>query len=244
MPVNRAQTRGFEYVSGFGEGVTPRGDREQVVFRYASDRCPDDEFHIPDAPVRAFRDDRGRVQLMLASRHTRRMIGSDLASVAVDPAHRVVLPSHDEPEVSSYDNLEWIASLYTTDGRTIHALVHNEYQGWKHAPEECETEVACWFNAITLATSTDGGERYVHRSAPEHRIAGFPRRYVPNTGPVGYFMPSNIVARDGWCYALVRALNGRRDDPAYPDQPRGDCLIRSADPSDPHSWRGWDGSEF
>jgi hypothetical protein len=125
----------------------------------------------------------------------------------------------------------------------VHALVHNEYHGWEHWPE-CKNERLCWVNAVTLATSTDGGASYAHRPAPKHAVATFPYRFAPNTGPMGYFMPSNIVAREGWYYALVRALNGPRDAPAYPAHPRGDCLIRTRDLSEPASWRGWDGEEF
>ncbi len=234
---------GFSYIHAFGDGVTPVSESEEMVFDYSRDHCPSDPFHIPDCPVRAFRDDRGRVQLILASRHTRRMIGPELDSVAVEPECNVILESDGRDDHMTYDNLEWIAATYTDDGKTVHALVHNEYHGWEHSPE-CTDERGCWLNSITLATSADGGARYMHRAAPRHVVAAFPYRYSPNTGPMGYFMPSNIVARDGWYYALVRALNGPRDSPAYPVQGRGDCLIRTHDLSDPRAWRGWDGNEF
>jgi hypothetical protein len=233
----------FLYVKAFGAGVAPLCDREQVVFDYSEDRCPADPFHIPDSPVRAFRDDRGRVQLILASRHTRRMIGPELDAVAVEPEGQVILDSHGSEDHTTYDNLEWITATYTSDGQTVHALVHNEYHGWRHFPE-CKSERGCWLNAVTLATSHDGGASYAHRAAPGHAVATFPYRFVPNTGPMGYFMPSNIVERDGCHYALVRALNGPRNAPAYPAQARGDCLIATNDLSDPAAWRGWDGERF
>ena len=234
---------GFHYITAFGEDVEPLSDREQVVFDYSDDHCATDPFHIPDAPVRAFRDDRDRVQLILASRRTRRMLGPDLDSVAVEPGGGVILPSHEREDPATYDNLEWIAATHTEDGRTVHALVHNEYHGWEHSPE-CRSERACWQNAVTLATSTDGGASYSHAPAPTHRVATFPHRYAPNTGPAGYFMPSNIVRRAGGYYALVRALNGPREAPAYPLQRRGNVLIRTNDLADPGSWRAWDGEGF
>jgi hypothetical protein len=125
----------------------------------------------------------------------------------------------------------------------VHALVHNEFHGWEHSPE-CQTERGCWSNAVTLATSHDAGASYEHPAAPAHRVATFPYPYAPNTGPMGYFMPSNIVSRDGWHYALVRALNGPRDAPAYPAQRRGNVLMRTRDLADPRSWRGWSGEAF
>jgi hypothetical protein len=233
----------FDYVTGFGEGVEPLCEREVMVFDYSEDHCESDPFHFPDAPARAFRDDRGRVQLILASRHTRRMVGPTLDSVSVEPGCEVVFPSHDSADHTTYDNLEWITATHTADGRTVHALVHNEYHGWEHSPE-CRNERLCWLNSVTLATSTDGGASYAHAPAPQHGVATFPYRYAPNTGPLGFFMPSNIVERDGRYHALVRALNGPRDAPAYPAQVRGNVLIATHDLADARSWRGWDGSGF
>jgi hypothetical protein len=233
----------FAYITGFGESVEPRAEREETVFDYSTDHCEADPFHIPDAPVRAFRDDRGRVQLIMASRHTRRMVGPSLDAVAVEPDGEMILPSHERTDHTSYDNLEWITATHTTDGKTVHALVHNEYHGWEFT-RECESERACWMNSITLATSTDAGASYEHAPPPEHRVATFPYRYAPNTGPIGYFMPSNIVDRDRWHYALVRGFNGPRSAPAYPAHGRGNVLIRCDDLSAPGSWRAWDGSAF
>jgi hypothetical protein len=233
----------FQYITAFGEDVEPLSEREQIVFDYSEDHCEDDPFHIPDAPVRAFRDDRERVHLIVASRHSRRMLGPDLESVAVEPDCPVILFSHESLDHSTYDNLEWLTATYTADGRTVHALVHNEYQGWMHLAE-CASERGCWLNTITLATSTDGGASFAHAPAPEHRVASFPHQFVANTGPIGYFMPSNIVERDGWYYVLVRAFNGPRDAPAYPDQCRGNVLIRTENLADAASWRAWDGGHF
>jgi hypothetical protein len=236
-------THAFAYITGFGEDVEPRCEREEAVFDYSEDHCRADPFHIPDAPVRAFRDDQERVQLILASRHTRRMLGASLDTVAVEPSCATILPSHEHQEPATYDNLEWITATYTSDGRTIHALLHNEYHGWEHEPE-CESERACWLNSVTSAISTDGGASYGHAAAPDHRVATFPYRYAANTGPMGYFMPSNIVERQGSYCALVRALNGPAGAPAYPAQGRGNVLLATDDLADPRAWRGWDGNEF
>jgi hypothetical protein len=172
------------------------------------------------------------------------MLGPELGELAVDPSCAVILASDEDEDPSSYDNHEWITATHTIDGETVHALVHNEYQGWRHFPSECTSERGCWFNAITLATSVDGGASYRHRPPPAHRVATFPYRYASNTGPAGFFMPSNIVEKDGFHYALVRALNGPRQAAAYPAQQRGNCLIRTRDLSDPGAWRAWDGEDF
>ena len=66
-------------------------------------------------------------------------------------------------------------------------------------------------------------------------MASIPYAYVPDTGPVGVFTPSNIVRneRDGFFYALVYR-NIR-------NQTIGNCLIRTRDLGDPSSWRAWSG---
>ena len=123
-----------------------------------------------------------------------------------------------------FDDREWITAPYTTDGRTVHALVHDEYQGDKH-PGRCPSEeyLKCWYNSITLARSTDGGRTFTHAAPPRHLVASVPYRYEPDAGPFGLFQPSNIVRRpeDGYYYALIRAQ-------AYGAQRGGTCVMRTA----------------
>ena len=122
----------------------------------------------------------------------------------------------------------------------MYALLHNEYQGYRH-PGRCPSGeyFKCWYNAVTLATSRDGGRTFTHAPAPRHLVANVPYRYVPDEGPVGVFSPSNIVRNpdDGHYYALVTTQG-------YKAQREGNCLMRTADLSDPRAWRAWDGSAF
>ncbi len=121
-------------------------------------------------------------------------MGSELAS---DPAR--------------FADHEWLAAPYTQDGRTVYSLVHNEYQGDKY-PGQCPSGeyLECWYNAVTLAVSRDGGRTYRHVAAPPaHRVASLPYVYEPDSGPYGYFAPSNIVLnrKDGYHYAMLRAAD-------------------------------------
>ncbi len=97
----------------------------------------------------------------------------------------------------------------------------------------------CWYNAITLATSTDKGATYSHPAAPQHLVAVPPYPYVPDSGAWGYMAPSNIVynQKDGFFYALVSAQ-------AHLLQQRGTCVMRTKTLDDPTSWRAWDGTGF
>jgi len=149
----------------------------------------------------------------------------------------VIMNSHMNASPSKYDDHEWLASLYTLDGNTIHALIHDEYQAYLYDPACNGNYFNCWYNAITSAISTDGGASYGHAIAPSHRVASIPYPYTPNTGPIGYFAPSNIIEKDGYYYAMIQATS-------YQAQQQGICLMRTNDLADPTTWRAWDGTGF
>jgi hypothetical protein len=208
----------------------------QIVFDWTTDRCED--LDIPDLPVRAFRGSDGRAQLIAAHFVNRRFIGQNLDHVTHDCS--VVLGSDFNPDPAAFDDHEWIAAPYTPDGTTVYALVHDEYHGWEH-PGQCAAGtfyIKCWYNAITLAVSTDGGRSYTDHPSPR-LVASVPYRYVPGDGPTGVFSPSNIVhnPKDGFFYSLVY-VNLR-------DTYVGNCLIRTTNLADPGSWRAWNsGTSF
>ena len=100
----------------------------EVVFNGTTDRCEDSDY--PDLPVRAFRDSNGKVQLVSGSApRVYRFIGDSLDTVSRD-CSAPVIASTESFDPSQYDNQELIGALYTLDGLTIHALVHNEFIGW------------------------------------------------------------------------------------------------------------------
>lgn len=207
---------------------------EEIVFDWTRDRCDDEDF--PDLPVRAFRDHLGRVQLLRSHYRTRRLIGPTLDDVKRDCL--VVIDSRGRPDPSDYDGHQWLAAVHTEDGQHIVGLVHNEHQGHRYAGQ-CPSGIysRCWYNSITSVESFDGGESYTRPPVPGQRLASLPYRFQPDTGPSGYFEPSNIVTKDGHAYVLVRTMITRAQD-------WGTCLLRSATPGDPTSWRAWDGSGF
>jgi hypothetical protein len=204
----------------------------QVIFDWTTDRCADPD--IPDLPARAFRDAEGRAQLISADDINRRFVGPDLDHLTHDCS--IVLGSDSNSDPAAFDDREWIGATYTTDGRTVYALLHDEYHGWEH-PGQCATSTydeRCWYNAITLAVSTDGGRSYADHPSPR-LVASVPYRYVPDGGPAGVFTPSNIVhnPRDGYYYSLVYVNLQQRYI--------GNCLIRTRNLADPGSWRAWTG---
>jgi hypothetical protein len=208
--------------------------QRQVVFDWSSQAC--ETMNYPDLPARAFRDAAGQTQLLLSHYDNYRLVGPSLDGLAVDCDP--VMLSHRSPSVRRYEDREWIGSIFTRDGSTIWALVHDEYQGNRHRGR-CPSGryIRCWYNAITLARSLDGGRSYSHASPPRQLVAASPHRYRPDRGPAGVFTPSNIVpGKGGWLYALVRVRE--------PGVVRGTCVIRTRRIEDPGSWRAWDGARF
>jgi len=207
----------------------------QVVFDWSEEACQAGNY--PDLPARAFRDYRGRVQLLLSHYLNYRLVGPSLDRL--QPDCDPVMASREDPHPAAFADREWIASIFTRDGRTIWALVHDEYQGNRH-PGRCPSRsyYRCWYNAVTLARSNDGGRSYrpVRRRSP--RLVAAPSfRYRPELGMRGVFAPSNIVrGGDGALYVLVRVrdLDGRG----------GVCVLRSAGLSSRGGWRAWDGIGF
>jgi hypothetical protein len=213
--------------------------RPLMVFDWT--RSPCEAIVTPDAPARALRDDQGRTQLILSRYVNARLIGSDLLNLK--PRCEPILTSQLNPDPAQFADKEWITSIYTADGRTIYALVHNEYHGWEH-PGMCEQQAhtvikECWYNAINLALSRDGGRTFSSPHAGRRLVASIPYRYIPGMGPAGIFQPSNIVRRstDDYFYALVRAED-------YKAQESGTCVMRTLRLSDAASWRAWDGDAF
>jgi hypothetical protein len=205
----------------------------QVVFDWSRSACSGAE--EPDLPARAVRDNTGRVHLFLSHYENYRMSGSglnDLRSVC-----RPVLTSPGDPDPSRYRDRRWIASPFTFDGRHVWALVHHEYQGNRH-PGRCpeKSYYPCWYNAVTLARSSDGGRSFQQARSPRDLVAASSHRYHHGIGPAGVFAPSNLVKLGKYFYALMRV----REPGRHP----GDCLFRSTDISAAGSWRAWDGSSF
>jgi hypothetical protein len=231
--------KSFEVIHPDHRGATLKAvdvtGQEETVFKWRRDRC--EEIDIPDSPARAFRDADGTVHLIASHYVSRQATGPDLDHVR----HRcqVIMRSDFNANPAAFDDREWIFAPYTPDGRTVFALVHTEYQGSTH-PGKCASGVyeRCWYNAVTLARSSDGGNSFVHaQPPPKDLVAAVPYRYTPDSGPYGIFQPSNIVKKDGYFYSLVSATR-------FGQQKLGTCVMRTQRLDDPRAWRAWNGSDF
>ena len=217
---------------------------EEKVFEYVNDHCA--ELDLSDVYAHPIRFPNG---IMLVSGNAPVnyfMFGEDFNSLkrSCDP----VLISGDRWEVDSFDHQEWITSVYSEDGDTIHALVHNEYHdpySTKCKPGITDPSNPCWYNFIRYAKSTDGGRTFTQPASPNHLVAMLPFKWNPDAAPQrippphGYFEPSNIVKYNEYYYCMMFGVVSNTDQTM-----RGTCIMRTNDLSSPGSWKIWNGQEF
>jgi hypothetical protein len=220
----------------FPDPVLKITGQDEVVFRWATDRC--ESLNLPDLAARAFRSASGQVHLILSHYVNYQMTGPDLNHLAVDC--NPILSSDFAANPAMFDDSNWIASPYTEDGNTVYALVHNEWRGvgtFGACPSGAFD--SCLDTSITMAVSRDGGKSYSREPAPPgNLVATLPYRAADGAGPFGIRNPSNIIkGPDGFYYAFSNISQ-------YQTQQQWVCLMRSGDLSDPHSWRFWDGHGF
>jgi hypothetical protein len=203
---------------------------------------------IPDAPARAFRDYKGTVHLVASHYKMRQNLGPTLEN-AKHSCHVAYNSAHD-PTPANYNDSTWLDSFYSLDGKKIVALGHMEYHGWEHKGE-CHTQNddQCWYNADTLHYSDDGGYNFKSFTPPDNYFVGLPFKYVVDDGPEGYSVDTNIVKVGKWYYAMATDWNWppncQSGDPeAKCKVPFGGAPIRSDNPLDASSWRGWNGTDF
>ncbi len=206
---------------------------EEPVFLWRRDRCADDD--IPDAPLRVLRRDDGTLVGFASHYVSRLFLISPDRHFSRDC--RPVFSSRADPDPATFDDRIWIASTWSDDGRHVAALGHDEYQGQTH-PGHCTyaTYRQCWYNSVVLLRSDDGGRSFAKLAAPPIAVAR--ARFQSGEGmPRGFFDPTNLVAKDGWHYAIIYN-NGE------PGQPRGNCLFRAGTVTEARSWEYWTGNGF
>lgn len=205
---------------------------ERLLFRHGRDAC--ETWDIPDTPSRAYRDAAGTIHLFQSHHRARSLEGPDFASLA--HSCTVAFEGRQRDDPASFDNASWIASTFTTDGRTVHAVVHDEYRGHRLGACAPRDAAACWYNALTAAVSTDGGASF--RPAEPRLVAALPRRAEETRGAqAGVFEPTNIVAVTGGFAMMANVV-------APAPQRSGNCLLRTDDLTDASRWRAWANGAF
>ena len=162
----------------------------------------------------------------------------------------VIMASARSPDATAFRGSEWLMGFYKQSDSTLFGLIHDEYYGGDYPPEDSFTvpasarcpsgdPIKCWYGAVGIAASSDGGDTFAPiGSPPDHVIArpsfdypvgiGFATGYTGNTNPVR--MP------DGYFYSVLVEWDTS-------DAQRL-CPARTQDLSNPASWRAWDGATF
>lgn len=215
---------------------------------------------LPDTSASAIRDANGQIVLFAAnSPHNYIMRGTNF-----DNLQRICSPvaliEEDNSFANTFKNNEWVSKAYTVNGQRVYGFVHNEYHDPFAASSPPCTEGLkapgnpCWYNAISLAISDDGGSTFSRANSPMHLVApsndtwnatqflrpGTTNQFIPPL--YGQFQPSNIVRHsDGYYYLMFMSIRPSASS-SYFD--RGSCIARTNNLDDPSSWRAWDGNSF
>ena len=222
------------------ERLVVTGD-EEVVWDWTNDRCDDE--HIPDIAARAFRNAEGEVNLTISHWDSYPMVGPSLDELVTD-CDRLQLSSDYDADPAAFNDSEWIGSVYTEDGQTVYAVIHNEYRGDTHGaarPGQCPSgqRLPCLDTSFTMAVSSDGGRTFGHIAEPPgHLIATLPYTYLDDSIPTGIRQPSNIVKGPDDFYYLFGNISDQ------PDQEQWVCAMRTPDLDDVDAWRYWTGTDF
>jgi hypothetical protein len=205
---------------------------------------------VPDAPAMAWRDPASNLTYVAPgdSRGTWPSIGPSLDEVKHDCGTMIFNYSGQTgflQPASDFSSHEWLYAPYVVPGAggenaTLYMLAHNEFHGWEH-PGLCNAtrmvQGRCWYNAVGLSVSHDGGRNIRHIAPPPHHlVAASPDVYVPDHGAYGVFSPSQIVSFKGWLYSFPRCRS--KDGGSS-----GVCIMRiqEGDLHDPSAWRFWRG---
>ena len=209
-----------------------------VVFDPKRDAC--DAHDVPDAPLRAWRGVDGRIHAFGLHYENRRMSGASL--LTLKPECRIVFRGSGSSDPAKYDDRSWITATWTPDGKTIHALVHHEFQANTHKGRCAFSEyMKCWWNSVLAVRSMDGGQSFIRSGAGVIAATPFPSESGQGRHR-GFFNPSNIIAREGDFYALI-GTTGWEAKPGQAEQTGGVCLFRSSDLAK-GDWRAFDGKKF
>lgn len=210
------------------------GAQFETVYDWARDRC--ETWDVPDAPLRAFRNDQGEVIALASDKNDRPLVGPSLERIRHVCGE--VYTTKDSANPADFSGWGYVVSTWTNDGHTVYGLVHNEFHA-ERFPGACRFRegMKCWYNVVVAVRSADGGRSF-HADDPPVLVAAPPFREDVDQGRHrGFFSPSNIVARDGFYYTVIGTTGGGQQRP-------GGCLFRTATLSDPHSWRAFDGTGF
>lgn len=206
----------------------------ETVFSPARDACDGDD--VPDVNARAFRGAEGGIVMFAMHMKNRAFRGRDFDNLKLDCTPPLVSAYDADP--TRYDDASWIAATWTDDGKRVQALIHHEYRASSH-PGRCTHQeyLACWYNTVVAAGSSDAGRSFARASPPVVVAAAPFRQEVGQGRHRGFFNPSNIFGDGNHRYMMTSSTG-------WDGQPFGPCLFRTDTPDKPSTWRAFDGRGY
>lgn len=142
-----------------------------------------------------------------------------------------------DKNISHFRNNEWIEAPAVVSAEAVYALAHVDSH---------DEEGRYLYTSTTLFSSHDAGATFAPaRPPPGHLVATTPydnTALALNATGVGFGMPSSILwdPASSMYYVMLLSSWGH----TVRAQEGGLCLLRTADVTDPASWRAWDGKSF
>jgi hypothetical protein len=226
------------------------------------DGCPN--YHGLDAideTLAAFRTAGGQIRMVGGNGVAGPLsfVGDSLLTLKRDCATGPVIHSRNNYSgPADFPHNMWLPATWAMeDGVTVHGLVHDEFhtnratvdRKWcVNVTANNRTECAGWASSVISVISTDGGKSFsvvTSDERPRGIAIGAPIPYLPTYKnlPTIQGMPAHRSMvrspKDQFWYTMPSC--------AYLTQlgkPKGKCVFRTANISDPASWVGWNGSSW
>jgi len=228
-----------------------------IVFDHLRDQQEPD--NIPDAPVTAWKNADGTVNITIPSDEMYRMQGPDLEHLTMDPNKIFSSATQGNDIVEKHFNYHhWFLAPYTFDGQAIYVLTHTEWYACLLL-NDCGNSnylVNSWENSNNSLVSEDGGASWalnvvngshVVAAAGDHWTGSRElklRAYHKATNHSGIFTPSRLIKEGDHYYSIGFVIH--RDfsklDPKTEEAPidkYGYVLLRTADVTNPAGWDAW-----
>eukprot|EP00035_Acanthoeca_spectabilis_P005558 m.115160 g.115160 ORF g.115160 m.115160 type:complete len:532 (+) comp13080_c0_seq1:71-1666(+) len=229
----------------------------EIVWNASADQCPQTKWHdgvqipceAPDSMPIAWHNPLTNLSsLISATDCTFPTVGPTLSELGKHQCAHPPYTAVNDTRPWSYANHQWLQSTRVFPNGSGVAIIHNEFHG-----EQLGNRSYCSFTSKTstgqciwwssdLGRTTDGGDTWELSHAP---LLTLPRQYVKDAPIAGYGEIGSIIQHDGFYYAHVsRSYTNNSGCGPAGTVGSGTCVVRTKTPSDPASFRGWNGTSW
>jgi hypothetical protein len=196
---------------------------------------------VTDVPVTAFRRKDGSVVMLAGNQNNYYLEGPSVDRARRTSCASLVKPVND-PDPAKFTARRWLFAIHAKSYDFVLGFVHNEYHGGNFFTDGCKKSsmnaFECWYGAVGLVVSRDGGFTFETPNPPDNVLAAMPFTFATGRKRVGANTPKVVGnPNDGMTYVMINYLDRNRDIRAY------QCLLRGSG-KEFNDWRAWDGRAF